>query len=89
MGSTAPAMPERELRAEEELRELKAQLEEAGFSSVSHIRQEPRMWEPAGGGSSRGHPVSRLLPALHSAVCPQKGDAEPVPGECGAERADG
>ncbi|NWZ22082.1 MYOME protein, partial [Asarcornis scutulata] len=30
------------LRAEEELRELKAQLEEAGFSSVSHIRQEPR-----------------------------------------------
>ncbi|KAF1611335.1 Myomegalin, partial [Eudyptes chrysolophus] len=43
MGSTAPAMPERELRAEEELRELKAQLEEAGFSSVSHIRQEPRI----------------------------------------------
>ncbi|NXF44874.1 MYOME protein, partial [Oceanites oceanicus] len=42
MGNTAPAMPERELRAEEELRELKAQLEEAGFSSVSHIRQEPR-----------------------------------------------
>ncbi|KAM6265265.1 myomegalin isoform 2-T2 [Spheniscus humboldti] len=39
MGSTAPAMPERELRAEEELRELKAQLEEAGFSSVSHIRK--------------------------------------------------
>ncbi|KAM6415099.1 myomegalin isoform 1-T1 [Rhynochetos jubatus] len=38
-GSTAPAMPERELRAEEELRELKAQLEEAGFSSVSHIRK--------------------------------------------------
>lgn len=36
-------MPERELRAEEELRELKAQLEEAGFSSVSHIRQEPRV----------------------------------------------
>lgn len=29
------------LRAEEELRELKAQLEEAGFSSISHIRQEP------------------------------------------------
>ncbi|XP_068546398.1 myomegalin isoform X4 [Anas acuta] len=27
------------LRAEEELRELKAQLEEAGFSSVSHIRK--------------------------------------------------
>ncbi|XP_075616358.1 myomegalin isoform X3 [Balearica regulorum gibbericeps] len=39
MGTTAPAMPERELRAEEELRELKAQLEEAGFSSVSHIRK--------------------------------------------------
>ncbi|NXK65974.1 MYOME protein, partial [Sylvietta virens] len=35
--STAPTVPERELRAEEELRELKAQLEEAGFSSVSHI----------------------------------------------------
>uniref|UniRef100_A0A8C9F1B2 Phosphodiesterase 4D interacting protein n=1 Tax=Pavo cristatus TaxID=9049 RepID=A0A8C9F1B2_PAVCR len=37
--STAPALAERELRAEEELRELKAQLEEAGFSSVSHIRK--------------------------------------------------
>ncbi|XP_077038031.1 myomegalin isoform X8 [Agelaius phoeniceus] len=37
--STAPTVPERELRAEEELRELKAQLEEAGFSSVSHIRK--------------------------------------------------
>ncbi|XP_027752341.1 myomegalin-like isoform X11 [Empidonax traillii] len=35
----APTVPERELRAEEELRELKAQLEEAGFSSVSHIRK--------------------------------------------------
>ncbi|NXA97420.1 MYOME protein, partial [Melanocharis versteri] len=40
--STAPTVPERELRAEQELRELKAQLEEAGFSSVSHIRQELR-----------------------------------------------
>ncbi|XP_049665351.1 myomegalin isoform X1 [Accipiter gentilis] len=39
MESTAPAVPKRELRAEEELRELKAQLEEAGFSSVSHIRK--------------------------------------------------
>ncbi|NXK51557.1 MYOME protein, partial [Chauna torquata] len=39
--SAAPAPPERELRAEEELRELKVQLEEAGFSSISHIRQEP------------------------------------------------
>uniref|UniRef100_A0A8C3P5R8 Phosphodiesterase 4D interacting protein n=1 Tax=Cyanoderma ruficeps TaxID=181631 RepID=A0A8C3P5R8_9PASS len=37
--STSPTVPERELRAEEELRELKAQLEEAGFSSVSHIRK--------------------------------------------------
>ncbi|XP_041334993.1 myomegalin-like isoform X3 [Pyrgilauda ruficollis] len=37
--STAPTGRERELRAEEELRELKAQLEEAGFSSVSHIRK--------------------------------------------------
>ncbi|NXQ26698.1 MYOME protein, partial [Alaudala cheleensis] len=43
--SAAPTMPERELRAEEELRELKAQLEEAGFSSVSHIRQE--LWGKA------------------------------------------
>ncbi|NXN45612.1 MYOME protein, partial [Rhinoptilus africanus] len=42
MGGTAPTVTERELRAEEELRDLKAQLEEAGFSSVSHIRQEPR-----------------------------------------------
>ncbi|KAM9543323.1 myomegalin [Guaruba guarouba] len=39
MGTTALAVPEQELRAEEELRELKAQLEEAGFSSVSHIRK--------------------------------------------------
>ncbi|XP_050757109.1 myomegalin isoform X4 [Gymnogyps californianus] len=39
MGSMAPAMLERELQAEKELRELKAQLEEAGFSSVSHIRK--------------------------------------------------
>ncbi|KAM6078568.1 LOW QUALITY PROTEIN: myomegalin-like [Theristicus caerulescens] len=39
MGSTAPTVPERELWAEKELRELKAQLEEAGFSSVSHIRK--------------------------------------------------
>ncbi|XP_014113030.1 PREDICTED: myomegalin-like [Pseudopodoces humilis] len=37
--SPAATVPERELRAEEELRELKAQLEEAGFSSVSHIRK--------------------------------------------------
>ncbi|XP_041276074.1 myomegalin-like isoform X8 [Onychostruthus taczanowskii] len=37
--NTAPTGRERELRAEEELRELKAQLEEAGFSSVSHIRK--------------------------------------------------
>ncbi|XP_039929561.1 putative neuroblastoma breakpoint family member 8 isoform X2 [Hirundo rustica] len=37
--STAPTVLERELRAEEELRELKAQLEEAGFSSVSHVRK--------------------------------------------------
>ncbi|OWK60911.1 Myomegalin [Lonchura striata] len=37
--STAAPVRERELRAEQELRELKAQLEEAGFSSVSHIRK--------------------------------------------------
>ncbi|NXD65996.1 MYOME protein, partial [Eolophus roseicapillus] len=34
MGTSGPTVPEQELRAEEELRELKAQLEEAGFSSV-------------------------------------------------------
>ncbi|XP_065529994.1 myomegalin isoform X2 [Lathamus discolor] len=39
LGTTASTVPEQELRAEEELRELKAQLEEAGFSSVSHIRK--------------------------------------------------
>ncbi|XP_068808071.1 myomegalin isoform X3 [Struthio camelus] len=38
-GSAAAALPQREAQAEEELRELKAQLEEAGFSSVSHIRK--------------------------------------------------
>ncbi|XP_064371781.1 myomegalin-like [Dromaius novaehollandiae] len=38
-GSVAPTLPDQETRAEEELRELKAQLEEAGFSSVSHIRK--------------------------------------------------
>ncbi|XP_009705244.1 PREDICTED: myomegalin-like, partial [Cariama cristata] len=37
MGSTVPAVPEQELQAEKELRELKGQL--AGFSSVSHIRK--------------------------------------------------
>ncbi|XP_069718516.1 myomegalin isoform X1 [Phaenicophaeus curvirostris] len=37
--STTPTIAEREMRAEEELLELKAQLEEAGFSSVSHIRK--------------------------------------------------
>ncbi|XP_054239892.1 myomegalin-like isoform X2 [Indicator indicator] len=39
MGSRASSMLEQELRAEEELRELKVQLEEAGFSSVSHMRK--------------------------------------------------
>ncbi|NXX17199.1 MYOME protein, partial [Podargus strigoides] len=48
--STAPAVPERELRVEEELRELKAQLEEAGFSSVSHMRQEP--WDAGASGKA-------------------------------------
>ncbi|XP_062438076.1 myomegalin isoform X2 [Rhea pennata] len=38
-GSAAPALPDREARAEEELQELKAQLEEAGFSSISHMRK--------------------------------------------------
>ncbi|XP_054020904.1 myomegalin [Dryobates pubescens] len=37
--SAASPMLEQELRAEEELRELKVQLEEAGFSSVSHMRK--------------------------------------------------
>ncbi|NXD81979.1 MYOME protein, partial [Halcyon senegalensis] len=50
MGSMAATVPERELRAEEELRELKAQLEEAGFSSVSHIRQEP--WDAGARGKA-------------------------------------
>ncbi|KAJ7411841.1 hypothetical protein WISP_100486 [Willisornis vidua] len=48
--STAPTVPKRELRAEEELRELKAQLEEAGFSSVSHIRQE--LWDSGASGKA-------------------------------------
>ncbi|XP_056354067.1 myomegalin isoform X3 [Oenanthe melanoleuca] len=38
-GTESRTAPERELRAERELRELKAQLEEAGFSSISHIRK--------------------------------------------------
>ncbi|XP_062353720.1 LOW QUALITY PROTEIN: putative neuroblastoma breakpoint family member 8 [Cinclus cinclus] len=38
-GTERSIAPERELRAEQELRELKTQLEEAGFSSVSHIRK--------------------------------------------------
>ncbi|XP_032923213.1 myomegalin-like isoform X4 [Catharus ustulatus] len=38
-GTDRSTAPERQLRAEQELRELKAQLEEAGFSSVSHIRK--------------------------------------------------
>lgn len=82
-------MPERELRAEEELRELKAQLEEAGFSSVSHIRQEIWGSGARGGRGRRGHTASRPLPVLYCALCPQEGDAEPVPGKRGAERADG
>lgn len=82
-------MPERELRAEEELRELKAQLEEAGFSSVSHIRQEPWGSGARAGSGRRGHPASRPLPVLYCALCPQEGDAEPVPGKRGAEREDG
>ncbi|XP_064003297.1 myomegalin isoform X2 [Pogoniulus pusillus] len=39
LGSTASSVLEQEVRAEEELRELKVQLEEAGFSSVSHMRK--------------------------------------------------
>lgn len=82
-------MPERELRAEEELRELKAQLEEAGFSSVSHIRQELWVSAARGGNGWRRHPASRPLPVLYCASCPQEGNAEPVPGKRRAERADG
>lgn len=63
MGSMAAAVPERELRAEEELRELKAQLEEAGFSSVSHIRQEP--WD-AGASVLQGLVG---LPCIPAAAC--------------------
>lgn len=47
------------------------------------------MLEPASGSGLRGYPASQPLPALHSALCPQEGNAEPVPGECGAEGADG
>lgn len=47
------------------------------------------MWELVAGGGSRGSPVSWLLPAPHGTVCSQEGDAEPVPGERGAEGADG
>lgn len=61
--STAPTLAERKLQAEEELRELKAQLEEAGFSSVSHIRQEPGMWELMGG---------RGAPHVLAAACPSQ-----------------
>ncbi|NXK10392.1 MYOME protein, partial [Herpetotheres cachinnans] len=50
MGSTAPTVPERELQAEKELREMKAQLEEAGFSSVSQMRQEP--WDTGASGKA-------------------------------------
>lgn len=66
MGSMAPSVPERELRAEEELRELKAQLEEAGFSSVSHIRQES--WDAGAGGQQRLEGIL-LIPA---AACPSQ-----------------
>ncbi|NXQ08099.1 MYOME protein, partial [Vidua macroura] len=59
--STAPTVRERELRAEEELRELKAQLEEAGFSSVSHIRQELR------GSGARGTVAGGAT--LHPGLC--------------------
>ncbi|XP_031451576.1 myomegalin-like isoform X2 [Phasianus colchicus] len=62
--STAPALAEQELRAEEELRELKAQLEEAGFSSVSHIRQEPGMWELVG-GQGAPHVLAAACPSQH------------------------
>uniref|UniRef100_A0A8C4UWZ7 Phosphodiesterase 4D interacting protein n=1 Tax=Falco tinnunculus TaxID=100819 RepID=A0A8C4UWZ7_FALTI len=39
MGSTAPTVPEQMLQAEKELQEMKVQLEKAGFSSVSQIRE--------------------------------------------------
>lgn len=66
MESTAPAVPKRELRAEEELRELKAQLEEAGFSSVSHIRQEP--WDA---GASEWQWLEGI-PCIPAVACPSQ-----------------
>lgn len=66
MGSMAPSVPERELRAEEELRELKAQLEEAGFTSVSHIRQE--YWD-TGAGEQQWLEGIPLIPAV---ACPSQ-----------------
>ncbi|NXG69184.1 MYOME protein, partial [Baryphthengus martii] len=71
MGSTAAAVPERELRAEEELRELKAQLEEAGFSSVSHIRQE--LWDAGASGWQR----LAGLPGVPAAVSPSAAPCTP------------
>ncbi|NWT93026.1 MYOME protein, partial [Urocynchramus pylzowi] len=59
--SPAPAVRERELRAEEELRELKAQLEEAGFSSVSHIL-EPGVAVAGGGTPHPGPCLSFTVP---------------------------
>ncbi|XP_064575388.1 myomegalin isoform X4 [Zonotrichia leucophrys gambelii] len=77
--STAPTVPERELRAEQELRELKAQLEEAGFSSVSHIRkamlslclENAELKERMGEATSLLESGEQEEPGLGSALAPE------------------
>uniref|UniRef100_A0A8D2QJ58 Phosphodiesterase 4D interacting protein n=1 Tax=Zonotrichia albicollis TaxID=44394 RepID=A0A8D2QJ58_ZONAL len=77
--STAPTVPERELRAEQELQELKAQLEEAGFSSVSHIRkamlslclENAELKERMGEATSLLESGEQEEPGLGSALVPE------------------
>ncbi|XP_063021354.1 myomegalin-like isoform X2 [Melospiza melodia melodia] len=77
--SAAPTVPERELRAEQELRELKAQLEEAGFSSVSHIRkamlslclENAELKERMGEATSLLESGEQEEPGLGSALAPE------------------
>ncbi|XP_064283563.1 myomegalin isoform X5 [Passer domesticus] len=77
--STAATGREQELRAEEELRELKAQLEEAGFSSVSHIRkamlslclENAELKERMGEATSLLESAEQEEPGLGSPVAPE------------------
>ncbi|KAM7014107.1 myomegalin [Passerculus sandwichensis] len=77
--SAAPTVPERGLRAEQELRELKAQLEEAGFSSVSHIRkamlslclENAELKERMGEATSLLESGEQEEPGLGSALAPE------------------